>query len=373
VTDRFPHKGISNRKEAHIDICCQQTEKILMKRSNGFEDIEFVHNAFPEINFAEISLKTTFLGHTFNYPVFISSITGGMEKGLKINKLLAQVAEDFGIGLGAGSQRIALEDESKQESFTILRATAPHAFIAANLGIVQFNKGYGIKEAKRAIEMLEADALILHTNPLQEAIQPEGDFEFKGLLQKIKGLTKAVDKPIIIKEVGAGISFEVAKKLIASNVAAIEVAGAGGTSWAAIEGLRAAQRHELLKQETGAHFRNWGIPTAISTIEVLSATQGQCEIISSGGIRTGIEAAKALALGAKLVGVALPVACLAATKTEKELKAWLNQFIYELKVTMFILGAKNLEALKTAPILITGKTKDWLLTRGIDLPKQVQI
>jgi len=365
-------KRISNRKEAHIDICCNSTEEIIMSRSTGFEDIELIHRALPEVNFTDLSLETTFLGRQFSYPLFISSITGGIQKGIKINALLAQVAEEFGIGLGVGSQRAAIEDDHRRESFTVIRQYAPKAFLAANVGAVQLNNGFGLEELQKAIEMIRADAIILHVNPLQEAIQPEGNTNFQGLLEKIRNVAAELKQPVIIKEVGAGISLEVAKELVACNIAAIEVAGAGGTSWAQIEGIRARQLREHIKEHAGRTFKNWGIPTAVSTIETLNATRGKCEVICSGGIRTGIDAAKALALGAKLVGVALPLACLAARKTKKELTQWLNQFIYELKVTMFILGAKNLEMLRSVPIVITGKTKEWLQTRGMDLSRQVQ-
>jgi len=355
----------ANRKQDHIEICCNKLHEIEMTVTTGFEDIRFVPNALPDINFADINLNTKFLNHNFNYPIFISSITGGTKLANKINTRLAKLAEKFKIGIGVGSQRAALEDKANTDSFTIVRQEAPNAFVAANLGAVQFNNEFTIIHAEKAIEMINADALILHLNPLQEVIQPEGNTNFSNLTAKIKEIGKELRQPLIVKEVGSGISRDIALDLVDGGIPAIEVAGAGGTSWSQIEAIRAKQQGLTKQQKVGELFKNWGLPTAVSTIEV-SKFQDRIEIISSGGIRNGLQAAKALAIGAKLVGIALPLACLAATGTVKQLIDWLEQFIYELKTAMFLVGAEELEGLHYAPMAVTGKTAEWLTVRGLD-------
>jgi isopentenyl-diphosphate delta-isomerase len=365
MSKRIANDETANRKQDHIEICCNKLHEIEMTVTTGFEDIRFVPNALPDINFADINLNTKFLNHNFNYPIFISSITGGTKLANKINTRLAKLAEKFKIGIGVGSQRAALEDKANTDSFTIVRQEAPNAFVAANLGAVQFNNDFTIKHAEKAIEMINADALILHLNPLQEVIQPEGNTNFSNLTAKIKEIGKELRQPLIVKEVGSGISRDIALDLVDGGIPAIEVAGAGGTSWSQIEAIRAKQQGLTKQQKVGELFKNWGLPTAVSTIEV-SKFQDRIEIISSGGIRNGLQAAKALAIGAKLVGIALPLACLAATGTVKQLIDWLEQFIYELKTAMFLVGAEELEGLHYAPMAVTGKTAEWLTVRGLD-------
>ncbi|NHJ46508.1 MAG: type 2 isopentenyl-diphosphate Delta-isomerase [Asgard group archaeon] len=364
MTKRKPAEDTSTRKQDHSDICCNYTQEIEMSKVTGFEDIEFVHKALPEIDFEEIDTSTTFLKHKFEYPILISSITGGTEKAKKINKQLAQLVEKYGIGMGVGSQRVAIEDIKYKDSFTEIRKFAPNSFIASNLGAVQLNYDFSKEHVQEIIDMISANALILHLNPLQEAIQPEGDTNFKNLLPKIRKLGEEIKQPIIAKEVGAGISYEMAKQLIDNNVEAIEIAGAGGTSWAQIEAIRAKQHNAPIQSNVGKLFKDWGIPTAVSTIEI-GKKLTSLEFISSGGIRNGLQAAKALAFGAKLVGVALPVACLASSATEKQLLDWLEQFIYELKTAMFLVGASRIEDLRKVQLVILGKTAQWLKARGI--------
>ncbi|HUT81341.1 MAG TPA: type 2 isopentenyl-diphosphate Delta-isomerase [Candidatus Bathyarchaeia archaeon] len=356
-------KQTAARKQDHIDICCNSTKEIEMSKTTGFEDLEFVHNALPEVNFDDIDLSTSFLKHQFKYPIFISSITGGTEKAKKINSLLAQAAEKFGIGIGVGSQRAALEEENTFDSFSIIRENAPKAFVAANLGAIQLNNNFTITHAQKAIEMIKANALILHLNPLQEIIQPEGNTNFNNLSSKIKEIGKKLKEPLIVKEVGSGISYEIARQLTECNVKAIDIAGAGGTSWSQIEAIRAKQQGFTKQAKVGELLKNWGIPTAASTIEVATLAD-KVEIISSGGIRNGLEAAKALAIGAKLVGIALPLACLAATGTERQITDWLEQFIHELKTVMFLTGCAKIDDLHKARMTITGKTAEWLSARG---------
>jgi len=364
MTNKKVSDETANRKQDHIEICCNKLHEIEMSVTTGFEDIHFVPNALPDINLDNINMNTEFLKHDFDYPIFISSITGGTKLAKKINSRLAKLAEKYNIGMGVGSQRAAIEDEANTDSFTIVRQHAPNAFVAANLGAVQFNYDFTIKQAEEAVEMINADALILHLNPLQEVIQPEGNTNFSNLTTKIKEIGKKLKQPLIVKEVGSGISQDIALDLVDGDIPVIDIAGAGGTSWSQIEAIRAKQQGLTKEQRVGELFKDWGLPTAVSTIEV-GKFRDRVEIISSGGIRNGLQAAKALAIGAKLVGIALPLACLAATGTEKELINWLEQFIYELKTTMFLVGAEELEGLQYAPMTVTGKTAEWLTARGL--------
>ncbi len=364
MTNKKVSDETANRKQDHIEICCNKLHEIEMSVTTGFEDIHFVPNALPDINLDNINMNTEFLKHDFDFPIFISSITGGTKLAKKINSRLAKLAEKYNIGMGVGSQRAAIEDEANTDSFTIVRQHAPNAFVAANLGAVQFNYDFTIKHAEEAVEMINADALIVHLNPLQEVIQPEGNTNFSNLTTKIKEIGKKLKQPLIVKEVGSGISQDIALDLVDGDIPVIDVAGAGGTSWSQIEAIRAKQQGLTKEQRVGELFKDWGLPTAVSTIEV-GKFRDRVEIISSGGIRNGLQAAKALAIGAKLVGIALPLACLAATGTEKELINWLEQFIYELKTTMFLVGAEELEGLQYAPMTVTGKTAEWLNARGL--------
>ncbi|MHA1170956.1 MAG: type 2 isopentenyl-diphosphate Delta-isomerase [Candidatus Heimdallarchaeota archaeon] len=364
MTNKKVSDETANRKQDHIEICCNKLHEIEMSVTTGFEDIHFVPNALPDINLDNINMNTEFLKHDFDYPIFISSITGGTKLAKKINSRLAKLAEKYNIGMGVGSQRAAIEDEANTDSFTIVRQHAPNAFVAANLGAVQFNYDFTIKHAEEAVEMINADALIVHLNPLQEVIQPEGNTNFSNLTTMIKEIGKKLKQPLIVKEVGSGISQDIALDLVDGDIPVIDVAGAGGTSWSQIEAIRAKQQGLTKEQRVGELFKDWGLPTAVSTIEV-GKFRDRVEIISSGGIRNGLQAAKALAIGAKLVGIALPLACLAATGTEKQLINWVEQFIYELKTTMFLVGAEELEGLQYAPMTVTGKTAEWLTARGL--------
>lgn len=356
---------IEHRKDDHLEICCSDKYDIEMSVSNGFEDILFVPRAVPEINFDKINLKCKFLGHNFSSPIFLSSMTGGVQAAKNMNEKIARVAEKLQIGMGVGSQRAALLDPSLADTFSVVREVAPTAFIAANIGAVQLNYNVTFKQIQKAVEMIKADALILHLNPLQEVVQPEGDRNFEKLLPKIAKLSKELDCPIIAKEVGSGIAIEDGNALIEAGVQAIDVAGAGGTSWSKIEAVRAQQQMKLTNQKIGELFGNWGLPTAVSTLEISKLSEN-VEIITSGGIRNGLEAAKALALRANLVGMALPIAQILKDGTEIQLIESITLFIQELKTAMFLVGATNLEALKSVPLAIVGKTAQWLSARGFD-------
>lgn len=353
---------IEGRKFDHLEICLQ--EDVQARRvTTGFEEIYLVHRALPEIERSKINLSTTVFNHKFSAPLIVTSMTGGVDRATEINKAIAGAVGKLGLGMGVGSQRVIMEDPELQQTFTVARKEAPTAFLIANLGGPQLVKEYSVKEAKKAVEMLQADALAIHLNPLQEAIQPEGETSYAGLLTKLKELVQELDVPVIIKETGAGIAAEDAKKLEAIGAAGIDVAGAGGTSWAAVEFHRARRQGDEFHQRLGEAFWDWGIPTAVSLIE--TTQQVHIPVIASGGIRSGIDAAKAMALSASLIGMAHPMldpAVHGAEEVEKKLRL----IVEELRNAMFLVGADSVLKLKKVPVIITGKTLDWLVMRGFE-------
>jgi len=356
-------KETRKRKADHIKISLSQTVQA-KKTTTGFEDIYLVHKALPEVNKDEISLTTAVLDHKFSAPLIVGAITGGTQEATKINATLAEAVEEVGLGMGVGSQRAAIEDKKLERTFAIARKKAPTAFLIANIGGVQLVNGYGIKEVKKAIKMIDADAVAIHLNPLQEAVQIEGQTNFKGILKKIGELAKELDKPVIAKETGAGIAAEEARKLESVGVKAIDVSGAGGTSFAAVEYHRAKKHGNSFQRRLGNVFWDWGIPTAISVAEVSQAIN--IPVIASGGIREGVDIAKALALGASLTSFSEP-ALRAAVKGLKETEDMLFLVMEELRNTMFLVGARSVQDLKRTPLVFTGKTAEWLRMRGINL------
>ncbi len=355
-------KKTEERKDDHIDICLK--EKVQARQvATGFEEIHLLHKALPEINLEEVNLTGRIFGHKFEAPLIVEAITGGTRDGSRINMVIAKAVEELGLGMGIGSQRAALEDPAAEPTYTVTRKEAPNAFIMANIGAAQIAKGYGIKEAAKAVEMLEADALAIHLNPLQEAIQPEGETTFANVAPAIESIVKKLDVPVIVKETGCGISASQARKLEALGVAGIDIAGAGGTSWAAVEYHRARRRRDEARQRLGEVFWDWGIPTAASLIEATQVLH--IPVIASGGLRSGLDLAKALALGASLTGVAFPMlapATQGAAETIKTLKLLLD----ELKTAMFLVGAESVQKLRRAPLIVTGEMADWLVMRGFE-------
>ncbi len=341
---------ISDRKLEHLWLCkhCDVEHK---HKKTGFEEIELIHKALPQINKEEIDINIEFLGKTLEAPIIITGMTGGHPASLSINRELARAAEQLNIGLGMGSQRAGIENPKLRSTYTVMRDEAPSIFLIGNIGAPQ------IEYAEEAAAMMNLDALAVHLNPLQEAIQPEGDVNASNYLEYVGEASKKLDIPIIVKETGAGIKREDAIALTRAGAAAIDVAGAGGTSWAAVETYRSKDPY------MGNLFRDWGIPTAVSTIEVLQSVN--IPIISSGGIRSGLDAAKALALGADAVGLALPVLKEAYMGYEA-VKIKIMKFIEELKVAMYLVGASNISELRKSDLLIMGKTKEWLNSRGIN-------
>jgi len=342
---------IRKRKEEDIELILK--EGVQSRATTLLECVKLIHNALPELSFDEIDLSTEFLGHKFSFPILIDSMVGGSPKAKELNRNLALAAEELGIGMGVGSQRAALEDEGLADSYKVVREVAPNAFVMANIGAAQL-KSMKKRELKKLIDMVKADALAIHLNPLQELIQPEGETDFRGVLEKIDEISDLV--PVIVKEVGAGISREVAIKLELAGVSAINVAGLGGTSWAGVESLRARGIDER-KEMLGELLWDWGIPTAASLIEVRNAVK--IPVIASGGLRNGLEVAKCIALGADMTAMAYPL-LKAASKSKEEVVEFLKDRALELKAAMFLVGAKNVEELKGARYVITGELAEWL-------------
>ena len=342
---------IRKRKEEDIELILK--EGVQSRATTLLECVKLIHNALPELSFDEIDLSTEFLGHKFSFPILIDSMVGGSPKAKELNRNLALAAEELGIGMGVGSQRAALEDEGLADSYKVVREVAPNAFVMANIGAAQL-KSMKKRELKKLIDMVKADALAIHLNPLQELIQPEGETDFRGVLEKIDEISDLV--PVIVKEVGAGISREVAIKLELAGVSAINVAGLGGTSWAGVESLRARGIDER-KEMLGELLWDWGIPTAASLIEVRNAVK--IPVIASGGLRNGLEVAKCIALGADMTAMAYPL-LKAASKSKEEGVEFLKDRALELKAAMFLVGARNVEELKGARYVITGELAEWL-------------
>ena len=328
--------------------------------STYLEYVKLIHNALPELDYDEIDISTTFLKRKFSAPLIIDSMTGGAPEAARINGRLGELAEKYGFAMGLGSQRAGLESKELAETYSIARKNAPSAFLIANIGGAQLAKGLTIDNIKKIIDMIQADALVIHLNPLQELIQPEGELKYKGVFSKISEISGALDVPVIVKEVGAGISKEVAVKLEVSGVSAINVAGAGGTSWAGVEKLRAEASNNDLKIHLGEIFWDWGIPTAASLIEVKKTVK--VPIIASGGLRNGIEMAKCIVLGASMCAMAYPF-LLKAAESKEQLFNFADTVIAELKSTMFLIGTINLSLLKSSRYILTGPLADQVSNR----------
>jgi isopentenyl-diphosphate delta-isomerase len=326
-----------DRKAEHIRLALDRGMQV---ERHFFDDWVFEHDALPEIDAAEIDTSVTFLGKPLAAPLLISCMTGGTEIAGRINRNLAAAAERCGIALGVGSQRKALEDPAQAETFRV-RPAAPTIPLLANLGAVQLNYGFGLEECRAAVEMIEADALVLHLNGLQEAIQPEGQTNFKNLLPQMGAVARELPVPVIAKEVGSGISAATGRALAAEGITLVDTAGVGGTSWARIEARRAGD------VEIGEMFADWGIPTPES-IRQLAAVEG-LTVIGTGGLRSGVDAAKALALGADLTGMAYPF-LEAATESPQRVVTIIERIVRELKIAMFCVGARTIGELKTVKL-----------------------
>ncbi len=333
------------RKDEHLAIVLSGDVGATDK-TTGLEKIEFEHNAMPELDMAAIDLSTRFLGFRLSAPFLISSMTGGPAKAAIVNENLARAAGRLGIAFAVGSQRVAVETSETGGLQKRLRDLVGGMPLLSNFGAAQLKNGKGVDMARQAVDMIGADALIIHLNPLQEAVQQGGNRDWSGLLGELERLVAALGVPVIAKEVGCGISASLARRLWNAGVRIIDVAGAGGTSWAAVEARRAPDERGRRIAET---FRDWGIPTARSLIEVRGACP-DAAVIASGGIKTGLEAAKAIRLGADLVGQAAGVLS-AALESEEAVVAHFDDRITELRIACFCTGSASLRELRRAPLL----------------------
>ncbi|MFZ3577576.1 type 2 isopentenyl-diphosphate Delta-isomerase [Virgibacillus sp. DJP39] len=343
--------GINKRKTEHIRLCLNDNVEGVNK-TTGLEGISFIHNALPEIDFNDIQLETTFLGKKVNAPFLVSSMTGGSELAEEINGNLAKAAEQKGWAIALGSTRALLESDAHMNSF-LVRQHAPTAPLIANIGAVQFNYGYGARECQRIVDLTEADSIVLHLNSLQEITQDEGDINFHELLPKIEEVCKKLTVPVGVKEVGFGIEGTVARRLFDAGISYIDVAGAGGTSWSQVEKLRSK---DPLRKAAAEAFNSWGIPTKDCIVSVKSELGSAVPVVASGGMKTGVDAAKALTIGADVIGFARKL-LQAATESEDAVIKAMDQIEMELKMTMFGIGVKTIDELKnTNRVTIMGRS-----------------
>lgn len=337
----------SQRKLEHLRICLEENVGF-QELTTGFERYQFIHQSLPEMDLSQVNTTTTFLGHSLRVPILITAMTGGTSAARSINRHLAIAAQELGLGLGVGSQRAALDDPSLADTYCV-RDVAPDIFLAANLGAVQLNHGHGPAECQRVVDMIQADALVLHLNPLQESLQGNGNTEFGGLLPRIAAVCQALSVPVLVKEVGWGLSEDVARRLASAGVAGLDVAGAGGTSWSEVEKHRATS--ETLRRVAEA-FADWGIPTAES-IQMVRRGAPDLPLVGSGGVRTGVDVAKAVALGSDIAGLAAPLLRPATVSAEAVILR-LDQLIAELRITMFCVGARTVDDLHRVPLIPVG-------------------
>ncbi|MEM2347271.1 MAG: type 2 isopentenyl-diphosphate Delta-isomerase [Sulfolobales archaeon] len=351
----------SNRKLEHIEISLREDVEGPLR--TWFECVHLIHNAIPELDLNELDLSLTILGRRLTLPLIITGMTGGAPGTEVINAELAKVAESLGIGLGVGSQRAAVENESLRYTYSVVREYAPNSLILANIGISEFIR-YDTSLMFKLVDMIDADALAIHLNVAQELTQPEGSHSFKGFVKKLEAVMKDLPVPIVIKEVGFGISKEVAEVLSGIGVRYFDVAGAGGTNWAKIEMFRARLKNDRIKERVASELLGWGIPTAASIIEVRNGAPTST-LIASGGIRTALDVIKALRLGADLVGMALPI--LKAYYSGKLIE-YLKGLSNSIKALMLLSGSKNVAELRGKPVVIYDPLKSWITQRDLKVP-----
>jgi isopentenyl-diphosphate delta-isomerase len=352
---------VKQRKIEHVNIALEQD--ISVPQRANWSDVQFVHQSLPEVDLNEIDTSVTFLGHTLRYPIFISSLTGGHPDLTNINRNLAQAAQHYGLALGVGSQRAAIVNPAVASSYAVTREHAPSAFLIANIGAPQLISQAGhapftLAQVQSAIDMIKANALAVHMNSLQEAAQPEGDRRAIGEVAALKTLTEHITTPVLAKETGAGICREQALLLRSCGVAAIDVGGAGGSSMSALEAARSQSQAKTI----GLLYRDWGIATPIAVVESMVA---QLPIIATGGVRNGLDVARALALGATLVGIGYPFLKAASESYEKVCEL-LESVVAELKVAMQLSGSATIAQLRQADIVVTGASREWLTLRGFE-------
>ena len=350
----------SDRKLAHLQICLEndvQAKNI----TTGLEDITLVHRATTDLNFDEIDLSVEIFGKKLDLPFIISGMTGGHAFAHKLNHFLSKAVNDTKIGMGVGSQRAALEDIKVRESFDIVRKNAPNSLIIGNIGAGQIAQGLTSIEFQELVDMIEADAIAIHFNPLQEVIQPEGDIDLKGLHENAHSLIKEFQVPVIAKEVGSGFSLEDIKNIEKIGFKAIDIQGVGGTSWAGVESIRTLS---LKHKKTGDIFWDWGLPTTLSTILAVNNFNGS--VIGSGGVRTGLDIAKLISLGANAAGMAIPFLFSVQKHSTEEVIERIQEIEYQLRLACFLTGSENISELKRAPIVIEGRTAELMRIYGIN-------
>jgi len=356
---------VKQRKIEHIGVALGQDISVA-QRAN-WNDIQFVHQALPEVDLDEIDTSVNFFGHRLRYPIFMSSLTGGHPDVTSINRNLALAAEYYGLALGVGSQRAGIINPDVASSYAVTREYAPHTFLIANIGAPQLitqsrHAPFTIGQVERAIEMIGANALAIHMNSPQEAAQPEGDRRAAGEAAALKALTGQIEVPVIAKETGAGICREQALLLRSCGVAAIDVGGAGGSSMSAMEAARSEARGDERTRNIGLLFRDWGIATPVSIVE---ASVAHVPLIATGGVRNGLDMARALAMGATLAGMGFPF-LKAASESYEAVCELVEGIVAELKVAMQLSGAVSIEQLQQADIVVTGETRNWLTMRGFE-------
>ncbi|MBE3567296.1 MAG: type 2 isopentenyl-diphosphate Delta-isomerase [Thermogemmatispora sp.] len=356
---------IKQRKLEHITVALE--EGIGVSQRAGWGDIHLVHQALPEIDLQEVDTTATFLGRRLACPVVISALTGGHPEAMTINRNLARAAERYGLALGVGSQRAALVNPDLVPTYAVVRDEAPQAFVIANIGAPQLidqerHPAFTLSQVEQAIAMIQADALAIHMNALQEATQVEGDRRMRGVATALRRLTAEVTVPVIAKETGAGVCREQALLLRSCGVAAIDVGGAGGSSMSALEAARARSHGATQAQQIGLLYRDWGIPTPIALVE---AGIAGLPLIATGGVRSGLDVARAIALGATLVGMGFPF-LKAASESYERVCELLEQTLTELKIAMQLSGAADLASLRQVDVVVTGETRAWLSLRGFE-------
>lgn len=362
---------IARRKGEHLAIVSERDVEARIRA--GWEDVHLVHDALPVVDRDAVDLSTKLLGRTLRLPLVISGMTGGHERARAVNAALARVAEREGIAIGVGSQRAALRDPTLVPTYAVVREAAPKAFVIANVGISQLvpqdrEPPLDGAAVRTIVRMVRADALAVHLNYLEESVQPEGQTRASGVERALRALVRRSPVPVIAKETGAGISRVVALRLRRLGVAAIDVGGVGGTSFAAVEAQRAEARGDARRALLGERFRDWGVPTAVA---VVGAAAARLPVIATGGVRSGLDAAKALALGATAVGVGRPL-LQRALEGEDAVTEWVRQFELELRAAVFLVGLRRARDLAKAAVVVTGETRAWLDQLGYALKRRTR-
>lgn len=347
-------ESISDRKRSHLELC-EHAPVEHGAKTTLLEEVDLVHDALPELSVDEVAVGTTLLGKRLRAPLLITGMTGGTEEAREINQALARVAEEQGIAFGLGSQRAMQRDPALASTFEV-RRHAPTTLVLANLGVVQATAqpSAAVADLVRAVG---ADAVCIHLNPAQELIQPGGDRDFRGGVAALTRLVRELPCPVVVKETGCGLSRKVGERLLAAGVRVADVSGAGGTSWVKVEALRADDTQRAL----GETFADWGIPTAAA---LLGLRGGGLELIASGGIRTGLDVAKAIALGARVAGVALPVFRAYRDGGTAAATRFIEGLVAGLRTAMVLTGARDLPALGRVPVVVGPRLREWVLAEG---------